>query len=281
VSYAKHREAVMKKYQGKCHLCGEDYADAIDHVVPQARGGSDHPDNLRPAHTTCNSKKRDRHWPDWANREPTMWVRGKMPAPAERVKKTRDHVQGLEKRVQKTRSKARAEGLSIEEYKAKRAREQERREANERYQVAFEEALRPHLPTINRLKRQAASLRREPLDPDDSWAGVVVLSLIAGVIMGLVVGVGMLGGAWEGFLLVGILSTLLVWGILWSMNYVVCWISHFVHTKTKKAKARAAEIKDLERQVDDIRCSVRVEVRQHLESEGQEVVSIAPGSRAS
>jgi 5-methylcytosine-specific restriction endonuclease McrA len=33
-----------------CHLCGEDGADAVDHVIPLAQGGSNDRSNLRPAH---------------------------------------------------------------------------------------------------------------------------------------------------------------------------------------------------------------------------------------
>jgi 5-methylcytosine-specific restriction endonuclease McrA len=33
-----------------CHICGDSGADAIDHVIPLARGGSEDESNLRPAH---------------------------------------------------------------------------------------------------------------------------------------------------------------------------------------------------------------------------------------
>lgn len=51
-----------------CHVCGETGADAVDHVVPLAKGGTDEPSNLKPAHhdrpnsrgIRCNREKGDR-----------------------------------------------------------------------------------------------------------------------------------------------------------------------------------------------------------------------------
>lgn len=42
---------------GVCHICGKPGADSRDHVIPLAAGGSNTPDNIRPAHLACNSKK--------------------------------------------------------------------------------------------------------------------------------------------------------------------------------------------------------------------------------
>ena len=45
----------------RCYLCGET-AEALDHVIPLARGGSHWPANLRPICKSCNSKKNS-IWP--------------------------------------------------------------------------------------------------------------------------------------------------------------------------------------------------------------------------
>jgi len=82
--HQKHRQLVMARYEGMCHICNGPYADAIDHVVPVAKGGSDHPDNLRPAHTSCNSSKGARSYPSWADENPNMWVPGFEPQAVQR-----------------------------------------------------------------------------------------------------------------------------------------------------------------------------------------------------
>ncbi|NQW71835.1 MAG: HNH endonuclease [Actinobacteria bacterium] len=74
--HQRHRERVMRAHNGVCHLCGHDAADAIDHIVPVSRGGSDDPSNLAPAHTSCNTAKSDAAPPQWTYSRPAMWLPG-------------------------------------------------------------------------------------------------------------------------------------------------------------------------------------------------------------
>jgi len=62
------RNARILRASDVCHICGEHGADGVDHVVPLIKGGTEHPSNLRPAHTNvpnsrgkrCNLIKGDR-----------------------------------------------------------------------------------------------------------------------------------------------------------------------------------------------------------------------------
>ena len=74
--HGRHREMVMRRDQGVCHLCGSGHADAIDHIVPVAWGGSDDPTNLAPAHTSCNSSKGAAMPDPWTWDVPSMWISG-------------------------------------------------------------------------------------------------------------------------------------------------------------------------------------------------------------
>ena len=60
-AHNKYLGQVMDLHGDGCHLCGKSGADSLDHLVPYSWGGSNHPDNLRPAHLRCNSKKGNRH----------------------------------------------------------------------------------------------------------------------------------------------------------------------------------------------------------------------------
>jgi len=56
-----------------CILCGHGGSDAVDHIIPVARGGTEDPDNKAPIHGVagcptcgrkCNSEKGDRPLPE-------------------------------------------------------------------------------------------------------------------------------------------------------------------------------------------------------------------------
>ncbi|MBC7933538.1 MAG: HNH endonuclease [Rubrivivax sp.] len=54
------RMEILEREGRVCYLCGEFlsvHEMTLDHVVPLARGGAHTPENLRPAHRSCNSRK--------------------------------------------------------------------------------------------------------------------------------------------------------------------------------------------------------------------------------
>lgn len=59
------RQRVLRTKGTICALCGEPGADSVDHDVPVARGGSNHIDNLVPAHAVCNQRKGNRTLDEW------------------------------------------------------------------------------------------------------------------------------------------------------------------------------------------------------------------------
>ena len=65
----RHRKLIARN-RPACHLCGEeidydtdDHLDpmsfTIDHIIPLAKGGADHIDNIAAAHRKCNRDKSD------------------------------------------------------------------------------------------------------------------------------------------------------------------------------------------------------------------------------
>lgn len=66
---AAGRRAIYERDGWVCQLCNgainfdaTEHADraSLDHIVPQSRGGSHDPSNLRMAHVGCNARRRDR-----------------------------------------------------------------------------------------------------------------------------------------------------------------------------------------------------------------------------
>lgn len=62
-AYRKARAQILA-YSDLCWICDQPARPndplVVDHVWPRALGGGDHISNLRAAHRTCNSKKRDK-----------------------------------------------------------------------------------------------------------------------------------------------------------------------------------------------------------------------------
>lgn len=49
------RSLVLETFGDRCWLCGDPGATTADHVQPRARGGTDALENMRPAHSFCNT----------------------------------------------------------------------------------------------------------------------------------------------------------------------------------------------------------------------------------
>lgn len=58
--WRRRKAAVLAAHAHLCHVCRHGGAEQVDHVLNQARGGSDHPDNLAPIHQapcpTCGQR---------------------------------------------------------------------------------------------------------------------------------------------------------------------------------------------------------------------------------
>ncbi|MFR9919935.1 HNH endonuclease [Corynebacterium striatum] len=60
----------LETYGTVCHLCGRDGATTADHVIPRSKGGDDSLANLRPAHASCNYRRRDLSLNEWRAKYP-------------------------------------------------------------------------------------------------------------------------------------------------------------------------------------------------------------------
>ena len=100
----KMLRTIYDKTNGRCHLCSKSIAfsnyglhDAcggweVDHSVPVSKGGTDHLNNLRPAHTTCNRSKQARS--SRAERQANGRTRAPLSAAAINREKTASAVTG-------------------------------------------------------------------------------------------------------------------------------------------------------------------------------------------
>ena len=61
--YRQHKEDLFRRQEGICNGCKAKFpiwGFEVDHIVPQSRGGTDHPDNLQLLCAYCNRTKGDR-----------------------------------------------------------------------------------------------------------------------------------------------------------------------------------------------------------------------------
>lgn len=59
------RVRVLETYGTVCCHCGRPGALSVEHVQPRSFGGTDHVNNLRPAHLLCNVKRGTAPMPGW------------------------------------------------------------------------------------------------------------------------------------------------------------------------------------------------------------------------
>ena len=88
-SHLRYREIVLRRDSGICHLCGEPGAWTIDHFIPWKYGGTDHLDNLRAAHGTCNSSKGAALPEGWRESAEHLWAPGFGPQHVEELRRER------------------------------------------------------------------------------------------------------------------------------------------------------------------------------------------------
>lgn len=78
IQNTKYKDALYKRDNYICHLCGEDLSNyislvmqqgdgklpSLDHIIPQSKGGNDMPYNLKTACLTCNKRRGNKSLPD-------------------------------------------------------------------------------------------------------------------------------------------------------------------------------------------------------------------------
>ena len=65
------KESIKREWDHRCAYCGAtDKPLSLDHIVPQAKGGSNHVNNVLCACTSCNADKGHEDWIVWYIQQP-------------------------------------------------------------------------------------------------------------------------------------------------------------------------------------------------------------------
>jgi len=59
------RKSIREKWEHKCAYCGSEENLTLDHVIPQAKGGTDHLTNVVCACESCNRSKAHTDFYEW------------------------------------------------------------------------------------------------------------------------------------------------------------------------------------------------------------------------
>lgn len=61
-SWESLKKTIWKRDKGQCRNCGSSYALEVDHILPKAKGGTDHINNLRLLCRSCNQRAAIQHF---------------------------------------------------------------------------------------------------------------------------------------------------------------------------------------------------------------------------
>lgn len=78
-SYRRVRDYILATHPPVCAWCGgaidltlsgnDPLGPSVDHILPRAQGGTDHPNNLQPMHRRCNTTRGNQPLPKHTSRD--------------------------------------------------------------------------------------------------------------------------------------------------------------------------------------------------------------------
>lgn len=68
-SHKSRRRRLLSQGGGACFFCGVPNAQTLDHLIPKAKGGTEHDQNILPACSRCNNSKSAQDAVVWLRRQ--------------------------------------------------------------------------------------------------------------------------------------------------------------------------------------------------------------------